>query len=136
MENYLLLFVDTFCANLFITSTREMANNAMIAFGYDKFFVMIVTVFASLSACCANYFFGILLFNIYQYSTDQKLKDTYEKWQSDFKKYKLKYLALCNILPGIGNVIGLICGFLRMNISNFILFVLFSRIIYYYCLLL
>jgi membrane protein YqaA with SNARE-associated domain len=136
MENYILLFVDTFFANLFITSNKELANNVMMAFGYNPYYVVFVTIIAALFACYANYFSGFILFNIYKYSTDQNLKNTYEKWQNNSKNWGLEYFSICNIIPGLGNIVGVVFGFLKMNILHFTFFVLASRTVYYYCIFL
>ena len=73
MEIYCLLFTDILFANLFITSNSEMANNVMIAFGHNKLIVIAITIISSLCACMLNYFCGIVLFNLYKHSTDQKI---------------------------------------------------------------
>jgi membrane protein YqaA with SNARE-associated domain len=136
MENYILLFTDTFFANLFITSNKELANDVMISFGYNKYYVVAITIIGAIFACYANYFSGIVLFNIYKYSTDQSLDDTYARWRSYSEKSGIEYFAICNVIPGLGNIIGVLFGFLKMNILKFTLFVLASRVVYYYLIFL
>ena len=115
-----------------------MINNVMIDFEYNYILVFMITLCAASISSIFNYLFGVVLLKIYRnYAETDKCQNgnSYLEWQKYTAQYGLEYFIICNVIPGLGNIIGVIFGFLRTNIWRFIIYVLLSRVVFYYIVL-
>ena len=131
MEYYWLLFTDIFFANLIFTVNNELVNWVMIEFGgYNRYYIFFVSIAAVLMASFANYFFGLVLYNIYKTKTNSELTSRYNIWQKFIQKYGV-YLTIFTLITAIGNFYTVIVGFCKMQLHKLIATIFVLRICYY-----
>jgi membrane protein YqaA with SNARE-associated domain len=130
-EAYAFLFTDVVFSNLVITARLEIALPVMKALGfYSNHMMLLYASLGIISAFVLNYIFGIVLYNLYRFSTDQKIMARYLKLADIFKKYG-GLLLLFSFIPNIGKFIPLVAGFTRFGIIKTILYAAISKMLYY-----
>ena len=130
-EAYAFLFTDVVFSNLVLTPRLELALPVMKALGfYSGHMMMLYASLGIISAFVLNYIFGIVLYNLYRFSTDQKIMARYLKLADILKKYG-GLLLLFSFIPNIGKFIPLVAGFTRFGIINTLLFATISKMLYY-----
>jgi membrane protein YqaA with SNARE-associated domain len=130
-EAYAFLFTDVVFSNLVITARSEIALPVMKALGFYSNHVMLLYAFLGIvSAFILNYIFGIVLYNLYRFSTDQKIMERYLKLADIFKKYGILLLTF-SFIPNIGKFIPLVAGFTRFGIIQTVLYAAIGKMLYY-----
>lgn len=130
-ESFWLLFTDSLCSNLVVSPSKELALHVMkIMGGYDINTVLAVSLAGALGAAVLNYIFGIVLYNIYRASSDQDIKERYNKLTVFFNKYGI-LLLLVSAVPHLGKFVILTAGFTRFGIMRSSIFAAIGKAAYY-----
>ena len=95
IENYSLLFTDSVFANTVFYGGSEMALYVMRDLGgYDPGIIVIVAILGYAISVLINYWFGRILYKIYNSSIDNKnAADNYKSLQKGFEKYGMIVLS-------------------------------------------
>jgi membrane protein YqaA with SNARE-associated domain len=130
-EAFIFLFSDIFFGNFILSTNNELALHVMVSFGgYNKVLMFFVSISSSICATIANYGCGIVLFNLYKYSSEQKVRNNYDKLVVFFNKY-MCYLLLLSMIQPIGRITSIIAGFVKFDITKTFLFIIISKTVYY-----
>ena len=132
LENYSLLFTDSLFANTVFYGNTEMAINVMIAVGgYDKMLIFISATLGYTVSVLVNYWFGRMLFKIYNSSIDNPTAaENYKSMQEGAQKFG--WLMLCfNMVPAIGPFLPVIASFINFGIKRTLFFAVIARMAYY-----
>jgi membrane protein YqaA with SNARE-associated domain len=132
LENYALLFTDAIFANTVFYGGSEMVLEIMHALGGYNFSIMlIVAILGYAASVLINYWFGWILYKIYDSSIDNK--NAAQNYTS-LKQWSHKYgaIALClNMIPALGPFLPVLASFLRFGLKRTLLFTIISRFFYY-----
>lgn len=130
-EAYAFLFTDTIFSNLVITAHSELALFVMQILGlYNSH---LIVLFSSLGALCAfvgDYLFGIVLYNLYRFSSDVDIQARYSKCTDFFAKHG-SLILLLTFIPNIGKFFPLVAGFTRYGVMRTMIYSGVSKILYY-----
>ncbi len=130
-EAYAFLFTDTIFSNLVFTAHSELALGVMQLLGfYSSKLVLLYAFLGALTAFGIDYLFGIVLYNLYRFSSDLEIQARYNKFSEFFAKYG-GFIILLTFIPNIGKFIPMISGFTRYGIVRTIIYSGFSKILYY-----
>ena len=130
-EAYYFLFTDSFFSNLAITARLELALYTMQILGdYDTNTIFMVALLGATCSIPANYIIGIVCYNLYKFSTDQRIQLRYQKTTTLFKKYGT-YILLFAAIPYVGKFAIIIAGFTRFGLMQTLLYATLGRILYY-----
>lgn len=134
-EAYAFLFTDTVFSNLVITAHSELALFVMQMLGfYSSKLILIYAFLGALCAFAGNYLFGIVLYNLYRFSSDLDIQARYGKLTKFFAKYGWLILFLA-FVPNVGKFIPMLAGFTRYRIINTMIYSGLSKALYYIWLL-
>lgn len=130
-EAYAFLFTDVVFSNFVIIPRLDLALPVMKALGfYSNHSILLYSLLGSVVAVIFNYLFGIILYNLYRFSTDQEIKTKYVKFSDVFKKYGGFFLLL-TFVPNVGKFLPLMAGFTRYGIVRTIIYSTISKVLYY-----
>ncbi len=136
LENYSLLLTDSVFANTVFYGGKEMAFDIMHDLGgYDPIIMVIVATLGYAVSVLINYWFGRILYKIYDSSIDNK--DAVQNYKS-LKQGSQKYgaIILCfNMIPAIGPFLPVLASFLHFGLKRTLLFTIISRFSYYIVML-
>ena len=136
-ENYSLLFTDSLIANTVFYGNSEMALDVMLAIGgYDRVIMFIVAIIGYVVSVCINYWFGRVLFKIYNASIDnQTAAENYKSMQEGAQKFG--WIMLCfNMVPAIGPFLPVLASFIDFGFKRTLFFAIVARAVYYVWVLL
>ena len=126
---YLGLFITCFLAATILPIASEVFLIGMLAANYDPTTSLIIASIGNTSGAWLNYGIGFLgnpkwLLRIR--ITQEKI----DSWQDKVTKYGV-YLALFSWLPFVGDVIGVVLGFFRVNWKLCFLFIFIGKFLRY-----
>ena len=136
-ENYSLLFADSVFANTVFYGGQEMALNIMNSLGgYDKKIMFLVATLGYAMSVLINYWFGKILFKIYNSSIDNQVAaENYKSMQEGMQRFG--WLMLCfNMVPAIGPFLPVLASFINFGIKKTLFFAAIARMVYYFWVLL
>jgi len=136
LENYTLLFTDSVFANTVFYGGQEMAFDIMKQLGgYDIRIMIAVAIFGYTVSVLINYWFGRILYKIYNSSIDNKnAVENYKSLKVGSKKYG--FIILCfNMIPAIGPFLPVLASFVDFGLKRTLLFTMISRLSYYIVML-
>ena len=137
IENYSLLFTDSLFANTVFYGNTEMALDVMIAVGgYDKIIMFLSATLGYATSVLINYWFGRILFKIYNSSIDNPIAaENYKSMQKSAQKFG--WVMLCfNMVPAIGPFLPVLASFIGFGIERTLFFAVVARMVYYVWVLL
>jgi membrane protein YqaA with SNARE-associated domain len=121
IEIYLLLFTDSFVSSLAINTSKEIMVYTIKAFNSaNREITIIVVTVASLVANFANYFFGKVLYNIFDRTGIEQQRLTRNNRLLKLAKYNRIFLLL-SIIPFFGKFVPVIAGFSKFPMISTIL---------------
>lgn len=114
IEKLSFLFTDTFYSNLVLSFDSEIAFWAIYEFDGLSQSVVIVGLAAIISGMLANYFFGVVLHNMFikGIKGDRLLK--YNSLGDMWQRWHMTLFCLC-LVPNAYKVLLVLCGFLKFN---------------------
>lgn len=131
LEAYFFLFTDSVFSNLVISAKQELALYTMKTLGtYDLYLVFAYALSGAVIATILNYLAGIIGYNLYRFSTDQKIQLRYQKTTILFEKYG-KYFLFFAATPYFGKFTIFVAGFTRFGLIQTLLYTTISRVLYY-----
>ena len=132
LSNYSLLFTDSLFANTVFYGGTEMALDVMREFGgYDNRITFALALAGYAFSVMINYWFGRILYKIYDSSIDNKnAAENYKTLTLSLSKYGYIILAL-NILPAIGPFMPVLASFVNLGLKRTLGITLVYRIVYY-----
>jgi len=136
VENYTLLFTDSVFANTVFYGGKEMALDIMNELGgYDARIMVAVAILGYAVSVLINYWFGRILYKIYNSSIDNKnAVENYKSLKQGSEKYGI--IILCfNMIPAIGPFLPVLASFLGFGLKRTLLFTIISRFSYYVVML-
>ena len=136
IENYSLLFTDSLFANTVFYGDTEMVLDVMISVGgYDKIMMFLSATLGYAVSVLVNYWFGRVLFKIYNSSIDNPIAaENYKSMQEGMQKFG--WLMLCfNMVPAIGPFLSVIASFIDFGIKRTLFFAVVARMVYYFWVL-
>jgi membrane protein YqaA with SNARE-associated domain len=120
IEIYLLLFTDSFVSSLAINTSKEIMVYTIKAFNSaNREITIIVVTVASFAANFANYFFGKVLYNIFD-RTGIEQQQARNNRLLKLAKYNRIFLLL-SIIPFFGKFVPVIAGFSKFHMISTIL---------------
>lgn len=132
IASYSLLFTDSLFANTIFYGGTEMALYVMKEFGgYDKRIMFTLALLGYAGSVVINYWFGRILYKIYDSSIDNKdAAENYKSLTLALSKYGYIILAL-NIVPAIGPFTPVLASFVNSGLKRTLGITLLYRIVYY-----
>ncbi|MGV2432142.1 MAG UNVERIFIED_CONTAM: hypothetical protein LVQ98_01830 [Rickettsiaceae bacterium] len=131
LEAYSLLFTDTIFGNILLYAHSEFILHIIKNLGgYDKLISFVVASIGFAIAVAFNYLCGLILYRIYQSTTDSEKQRNYLKLHAFFHQYG-HYILLTNVMPLFGIFMPLLAGFVNFGFKKSVIISLLSKMLFY-----
>jgi len=114
IEKLYFLFKDTFYSNLILSFDSEIAFWTIYEFDGLSQKVVMVGLAAIIFAMLANYFFGVVLHNMFIKGSNGDRLVKYNSLSDMWQRWHMTLFCLC-LVPNAYKVLLVLCGFLKFN---------------------